>query len=105
MSPDPASASGDHVAVSATLVVFGATGDLARRKLYPALASLANGGQLPARLTVVGNSRRPVSDDEFAEDVRAAVEKAGDGDSPGRRRALDRLAVRYRFVSGPVDNP
>ncbi|MGQ0804827.1 MAG: glucose-6-phosphate dehydrogenase [Actinomycetota bacterium] len=105
MSPDPAPAPGDRVAVSATLVVFGATGDLAHRKLYPALASLAKSGQLPGRLTVVGNARRPISDQEFAEDVRAAVEKAGDGDSPGRRDALDRAGVQFRFVAGSVDDP
>ena len=85
MSPSQASPHGDRVALSATLVVFGATGDLAHRKLYPALASLANAGQLPARLTVVGNSRRPISDEEFAEQVHNAVAKAGDGDSPGGR--------------------
>ena len=104
MSPDPASAPGDRVAVSASLVVFGATGDLAHRKLYPALASLANAGQLPGRLTVVGNARRAISNEEFAEDVRNAVEKAGDGDSPGRRDALDQLGVRFRFVPGSVDD-
>ena len=48
------SASGESVAVSAALVVFGATGDLAHRKLYPALESLAERGQLPRRLVVVG---------------------------------------------------
>jgi glucose-6-phosphate 1-dehydrogenase len=93
MSPDPAA-----------LIVFGATGDLAHRKLYPALASLAQRDQLPARLTVVGNSRQPVSDDEFAEDVRTAVAKAN-GDSAGRRDALDRRGVRFRFVPGSVDEP
>jgi len=104
MSPDPASDPGDHVALSATLVVFGATGDLAQRKLYPALASLANGGQLPIRLAVVGNSRRPLSDEEFAETVHTAVEKAGDGGSPGRTDALDQRDVRFRFVTGSVDD-
>jgi glucose-6-phosphate 1-dehydrogenase len=96
---------GDRVALSATLVVFGATGDLAHRKLYPALAALANAGQLPARLAVVGNSRRPLSDEEFAEEVRTAVQKAGDSNSHGRADALDRRDVRFRFVPGPVDEP
>jgi glucose-6-phosphate 1-dehydrogenase len=103
MSPDPAPTPG--VAESATLVVFGATGDLAHRRLYPALASLANGHQLPARLIVVGNARRPVSDEEFAEDVRTAVAKAGDGVSPGRQDALERHGMRFRFVPGSVDEP
>ena len=58
-------ASSQSVAVSAALVVFGATGDLAHRKLYPALASLAARGQLPSRLAVVGVSRTRMTDEDF----------------------------------------
>jgi glucose-6-phosphate 1-dehydrogenase len=104
MSPEPGAPAGDSVALSASLVVFGATGDLAHRKLYPALASLANRGQLPARLTIVGNARHEMTDDEFADDVRTALSEAGDGDSPGRADALDRRKVRFRFVAGSVDD-
>ena len=91
----------DRVALSGALVVFGATGDLAHRKLYPALASLAERGQIPARLTLVGNARRKVTDDEFA----AAVRRAADDAVPGGAAALDARQVRYRFVSGPADDP
>ncbi|MCJ7437736.1 MAG: hypothetical protein MUP97_08255, partial [Acidimicrobiia bacterium] len=56
----------DRVALSCALVVLGATGDLAKRKLYPALSALADRGQLPRRLVVVGVARTPMSDDEFA---------------------------------------
>ena len=45
----------ESVAVSCALVVLGATGDLAQRKLYPALAALASRGQLPRRLVVVAD--------------------------------------------------
>jgi glucose-6-phosphate 1-dehydrogenase len=96
---------GESVAVSAALVVFGATGDLAARKLYPALASLAARGLLPGRFTLIGNSRKPVSDDELEEMVFAAVDKAGDGGEPGRLEALRRRNVRYRYASGSVDDP
>ena len=41
-----------------TLVIFGATGDLARRKLLPALYNLAHEGALPDRFNMVGISRR-----------------------------------------------
>jgi len=64
------SASSESVALSAALVVFGATGDLAHRKLYPALASLAEGGKLPRRLAVVGVSRTLMSNEDFATEVR-----------------------------------
>ena len=47
------------------IVIFGATGDLNRRKLMPALYRLAEQRQLPAGFTVIGVSRRPFSDDDF----------------------------------------
>ena len=48
-----------------TLVIFGATGDLARRKLLPALYNLAHEGALPERFNLIGVSRRDQSDEEF----------------------------------------
>jgi len=84
------------------VVVFGATGDLAHRKLYPALASLAERGQLPLGITLLGNARRRLTDEEFAADVRAAITKA-DGDDR-RADVLDRHGTTYRFVAGPVDD-
>ena len=47
------------------LVIFGATGDLAHRKLLPALYNLAHDGALPERFELVGVARRDQSDDEF----------------------------------------
>ena len=47
------------------LVIFGATGDLAHRKLIPALYNLAAAGELPPAVTVIGFARRPKKDDEF----------------------------------------
>ena len=60
----------------AQIVVFGATGDLARRKLYPALAHLAEDGHLDA-ITLVGVSRSARSDDEFARTVRESAGELG----------------------------
>ncbi len=56
-----------------TLVIFGATGDLARRKLLPALYNLAHEGALPARFNLVGVSRRDQTDDEFRSQAREAI--------------------------------
>ena len=55
------------------LVLLGATGDLARRKLVPALYNLAREGFLPPGFTVIGAARRAFSDDQFRADMRAAV--------------------------------
>jgi glucose-6-phosphate 1-dehydrogenase len=96
-------ASSPSVAVSAALVVFGATGDLAHRKLYPALASLAARAQLPRRLTIVGVSRTLLSDDDFATEVRNAIAKASDGEAEGRQNILDERGVQYRYITGPFD--
>ena len=58
----------------AILVLFGASGDLTRRKLVPALWSLVQDGQLPRGLVVVGVARRPMDDDAFRAAIRAGVE-------------------------------
>ena len=59
------------------IVVFGATGDLARRKLLPGLFHLAAAGLLPERYRIVGTSRGGLTDDEFRSQARAAAEEFG----------------------------
>ena len=56
-----------------TLVVFGVSGDLARRKLLPSLYRLDEAGVLPRRFDVIGVSRRTYTDEEFRAVVRAAI--------------------------------
>jgi glucose-6-phosphate 1-dehydrogenase len=57
----------------ATVVIFGASGDLTKRKLIPALYHLVQGGSLPAGLRTIGISRRVMSDDEFREAMHAST--------------------------------
>ncbi len=75
------------------MVIFGASGDLTKRKLVPALYNLAGQGLLPDGFAVVGVSRTPMNDDEFrrkvAADVRANA--AGNLDEGLLRRLLERL--------------
>ncbi len=47
------------------MVIFGAAGDLTKRKLIPALCNLARGHLLPEEFAVVGVSRAPLSTEEF----------------------------------------
>ncbi len=56
-----------------TLVLFGATGDLTRRKLIPALYNLALDGFLPPGFTILAVARRPFSDEQFRSDLLAEV--------------------------------
>lgn len=53
------------------MVIFGATGDLARNKLFPALYSLFERNQLPERFYIVGFSRRDFSDEEFRKELKS----------------------------------
>src|SRR5215217_2204520 len=55
------------------LVIFGATGDLARRKLLPAIYNLAHEGALPERFNLIGVSRREQSDDDFRQFARESI--------------------------------
>jgi glucose-6-phosphate 1-dehydrogenase len=56
-----------------TVVIFGATGDLARRKLLPALVNLAGRHALPERFTVVGVGRTPMTDEAYREKVARSL--------------------------------
>ncbi len=56
-------------------VLFGATGDLAHRKVIPAIYQLWRTNLLPAEFSLVAVARRPYSDEAFAAEVRASVEK------------------------------
>ncbi len=55
------------------VAIFGASGDLTKRKLIPALYNLALEHRLPKRLAVVGYARSAMSDEQFREKMRAAV--------------------------------
>lgn len=82
---------------SCALVIFGASGDLAQRKLMPALYALAVRGLLPQHFGVVGVSRTELSSDEFRERMRQAVlDHARD---PFREDVWEQLASGLRYVA------
>jgi glucose-6-phosphate 1-dehydrogenase len=82
------------------LVIFGATGDLARRKILPGLFRRFCSGQIPETAQFVGAARSQMGDEGFRDMVRAAIaEHASDvGCSDG---GLDRFLERLRYV--PID--
>ena len=57
------------------VVIFGASGDLTRRKLFPALHNLHMQGLIPGQTAVLGTSRTEYSRDDFAQQMRKAVEE------------------------------
>jgi glucose-6-phosphate 1-dehydrogenase len=79
-----------------TVVIFGASGDLANRKLLPGLFHLFHEGMLPEIFAVVGYSRTDFSDDDFREHAKEAVAKYG-GLEDGM---WERFAERLSYVSG-----
>ncbi|PWG59566.1 glucose-6-phosphate dehydrogenase, partial [Bifidobacterium catulorum] len=87
-----------RVAGPCSLVIFGVTGDLAKRKLLPAVYDLANRGLLPAGFGLVGFGRRPWSNEEFAnyaeEQVRAHCR------TPFNESTWGHLRDSIRFVQG-----
>src|SRR5581483_2609654 len=101
-APSPA-APPDGALAGTAIVVFGATGDLAGRKLFPALASLALRDQLPRDLAVIGVARTVMSDDDFTGLVEDSIEKALGSDAEGGVRALRELGVTCRYVCGQAD--
>ncbi|CAN5552516.1 glucose-6-phosphate dehydrogenase [soil metagenome] len=77
------------------LVLFGATGDLARRKLFPALYEMESDGRLD--VPVIGVARSSWDDERFVANARDAI-AAADPDADGD--AVDRVVARLRLVNG-----
>ena len=81
---------------SDALVLFGFTGDLANKKIFPALYAMSKRGELVPR--VVGVAGRAQSDDEVNQRVRDSIEQHGGGIDDGP--AFDRLVHAIRYVGG-----
>jgi glucose-6-phosphate 1-dehydrogenase len=79
------------------IVLFGATGDLARRKLLPGLFRLALADLMPHRYQIIGSARRPLTDDQFGEFAHQAVAEFGIGEPPGE--AWEAFRSRLSFAS------
>ncbi len=84
-----------------TLVIFGATGDLAKRKLLPALYNLAHEGALPERFHLVGVSRKQKENEDYRAECEEAIRRFS------RRTPNDDVLKGFlenaRYVSGEFD--
>src|SRR5436190_9297169 len=85
-------------------VIFGANGDLTKRKLLPALYRLAYDRRLAAGFAVVGSSRTPMTDDEFRAKMREAVEKFSE-DTPLDEDVWAAFARGLFYIAGDVNDP
>ena len=85
------------------LVIFGASGDLTRRKLLPALYQLARGQRLPAQFKVIGVARSEWNDDEFRNQLHSSLKEFADVAKPDEVSST--LASELWYVQGEMDDP
>ena len=84
-----------------TLVIFGATGDLSRRKLLPGLYNLAHEGALPERFTLIGVARSDAGEQGYRQLAGEAIERFSR--RPIDRAVLSALLDRISYVSGSLE--
>src|SRR5262249_55900067 len=94
----------ERIPEPATMVIFGASGDLTKRKLLPALYSLTRERLLPGRFAVIGYARKQLTDDAFRAEMRAGCEEFA------RRRPVDAelwdgFARNIFYQEGAYDDP
>jgi glucose-6-phosphate 1-dehydrogenase len=85
-----------------TLVIFGATGDLARRKLLPALYNLAHEGALPERFHLVGVSRQEKAHEDYRAECEEAIRRFSR--RPPKEDVLKALLEEVKYVPGVFDD-
>lgn len=92
----------NRIAGPSALVFFGVTGDLAKKKLLPAVYDLMNRGLLPPSFGLVGFGRREWSDDDFRAYVRESVQ--AHARTPFNEEVWSQFAQGMRFVVGAFDD-
>ena len=90
------------IAGPSSLVIFGVTGDLSRKKLMPAVYDLANRGLLPPGFALVGFARRDWVDQDFAQIVHDSVREHAR--TPFREEVWQELCRGIRFVAGDFND-
>ncbi len=91
-----------RVAGPCVVVIFGVTGDLARKKLMPAIYDLANRGLLPPGFSLVGFARRDWAHEDFAQVTYEAVKEHAR--TPFRDDVWQQVSEGVRFVPGEFDD-
>jgi glucose-6-phosphate 1-dehydrogenase len=94
----------DRPAPDCTIVIFGANGDLTRRKLVPALYTLAQDRRLPPGFAVYGISRTPHTDEAFRAQMRDAVAEFHES-GPPEPGDWEAFAPALHYEPGHFDDP
>ncbi len=99
MTPEERRSGAARPAPSDALVVFGFSGDLANKKIFPALYAMVKRGELS--VPVIGVASSALTQQQVHERVRTSLEHAGGIDDPA---AFDKLMSRMSYVSGDYKN-
>ncbi len=86
------------------IVIFGANGDLTKRKLIPSLYRLAYERRLPATTSIIGTSRTPLSDDAFRGKMHDSVKEFLE-DSPFDEDQWNGFAKGLHYIAGDLSDP
>jgi glucose-6-phosphate 1-dehydrogenase len=86
-----------------TLTIFGGTGDLAKRKLLPALYNLAHEGALPERFNLIASSRSDNSHEAYAQIAQDAIREFSRREPD--EQVLAALLEHVRYIPGTFDDP
>ena len=85
------------------IVIFGASGDLTKRKLIPSLYNLGSYHLLPAHFSIIGVARRPLSDDVFRDQLGKDLAELGT--QPVDPTLWSKFQERISYCAGEFDNP
>ncbi len=77
------------------ITIFGATGDLTRRKLIPAIFELYKQGNLPERFSVLGTASSELNDDEFRANMKIAVNEFSKGNN---EKSIDEFIKKLNYI-------
>lgn len=87
---------GDHVSI----VVFGASGDLAKKKTFPALFGLYREGQLPPTVNIIGYARSKLTADELKDRIKLFLKY-----DDSLKEKVDSFLLLISYIAGPYDQP
>ena len=90
-------------APACAMVIFGASGDLTKRKLIPAIHNLATNHLLPEDFAVIGVARTAMSDDELRNKIRDEMKEFATGELEDQ--VVEWLIPRLSYVAGDFHDP
>src|SRR5207247_9848072 len=95
----------ERTAEPCAIVIFGATGDLTKRKLVPALFRLAEQRLIPAEFAIIGAARQQMSDEEFRSRMRDALTEFSDDDGKVDELSWESFAKGIFYLQGDFNDP